>query len=262
MISIIIGFYKRLNFLELIFQSLEVQSDKSFEVIVAEDNDAPETISFINLSQKKYSFPVKHVSQPDLGFLKTKILNAAIKVAEGDKLVFIDGDCILHRHFVKEYQKAINANVFCYGRRAMISETFTKKLIEENSIAPISYISLLRSGGQWMAAAIYVPWKINQHKQHRRILGCNWGVTKENILKVNGFDEDYQKAGVGEDFDIDWRLKKLGIKLFSMKNKAIVYHLHHPPNYSEQDTTFVEKLMLDKIKDGKYYCCNGINKSQ
>ncbi len=261
MISIIIGFYKRLNYLELIFQSMEAQSDKSFEVIIAEDNDATETVDFINLSRKKYSFHIKHVSQPDLGFLKTKILNTAIKVANGDKLVFIDGDCILHKHFVKEYQKAINPSVFCYGRRAMISEAFTQKILAENSIAAINYFSLLKSGGQWMAAAIYIPWKINQHKQHRRILGCNWGVTKVNILKVNGFDEDYQKAGVGEDFDIDWRLKKLGIKCFSMKNKAIVYHMHHPPNYSAQDTAFVEQMMENKIKAGEYFCSNGIIKN-
>ena len=260
MISIIVGYYKRSNFLDLIFQSMEVQSDTSFEVIIAEDNDAPETIDFLADSGKKYSFPIKHVSQPDNGFLKTRILNAAIKISEGDKLVFIDGDCILHKHFVKEYHQAISPSVFCYGRRAMISEQFTHKLLQQNSIKDIGYFSLLFNGGKWMAAAIYMPWKINQHKQSRRILGCNWGVTKENILKVNGFDEDYQKAGVGEDFDIDWRLKKIGLRSFSMKNKAIVYHLHHSPNYSESDTAFVENMMTEKKKTGLAYCVNGIEK--
>jgi GT2 family glycosyltransferase len=188
-------------------------------------------------------------------------LNKAIQIANGDKLIFIDGDCILHEHFIKEYRKAIKPGIFCYGRRAMVSESFTKKLLHDKSIQRLNYFSVLFSGGEWMAAGIYIPWKINQHKQHRRILGCNWGICKDDILKVNGFDEDYTVAGVGEDFDIDWRLKKNGMKLFSMKNKAIVYHLYHKANHNEKDKQFVENMMHEKTKLGFYFCKNGIIKS-
>jgi len=107
---------------------------------------------------------------------------------------------------------------------------------------------------------LYLPFKKNIDKQHRRILGCNWGIMKKNILAVNGFDEDYNRAGVGEDFDIDWRLKKQGLKVRSMKGKAIVYHLYHGANYKNSDTEYVEKLMAEKKAAGKSYCENGINK--
>ena len=105
---------------------------------------------------------------------------------------------------------------------------------------------------------MYIPFKINKDKQYRRILGCNWGILKKNILAVNGFDEDYNRAGVGEDFDIDWRLKKYGLKVRSMKGKAIVFHLYHKANYKPSDTEYVEKLMAEKKREGNSFCLNGI----
>ena len=90
-------------------------------------------------------------------------------------------------------------------------------------------------------------------------MGCNWGILRKNILDVNGFDEDYNRAGVGEDFDIDWRLKKNGLKVRSMKGKAIVFHLHHEPNYSHAETNYVEKMMAEKKIAGKICCDNGLS---
>lgn len=260
MISVIIALYKKLDYLELILNSLALQSFEDFEVIIAEDDNAKATIAFLEKASKIYSFNIQHVSQQDVGFRKTKILNAAVKESKGNKLVFIDGDCIVHRHFLKQYNRAISHQVLCYGRRALLSEGFTQKLLRQGKIKSLSYLNVLFSGAKWTFAAMYIPLKKNIHKQHRLILGCNWGVSRENIFVVNGFDEDYTRAGVGEDFDIDWRLKAIGLKSFSMKNKAIVYHLFHTANYSAEDTLFVENLMAEKKKAGVYYCINGINK--
>jgi GT2 family glycosyltransferase len=115
-------------------------------------------------------------------------------------------------------------------------------------------------GGKSIGAGIYLPLKKNINKQQRRILGCNWGIMKKNLLLVNGFDEDYDRAGVGEDFDIDWRLKKQGLKVRSMKNKAIVSHLYHGANYNTSDTEYVEKLMSEKKTKAELFCINGIIK--
>ena len=56
MISLIISFYKRLDFLELIFQSLDKQSYKNFEVIIAEDNNDPQTVEFINKARLIHTY--------------------------------------------------------------------------------------------------------------------------------------------------------------------------------------------------------------
>jgi glycosyltransferase involved in cell wall biosynthesis len=259
MISLIISFYKRLDFLDLILQSLDKQSFKNFEVIIAEDNDDSRTVEFIREAREKHGYDILHVSQEDTGFRKTRILNSAVKISRGDKLVFIDGDCVPHRHFMKEYDKAITGTHFCYGRRVFCSSKMTDRLLISKSAKKCNILTALFYGSKSIGAGIYLPYKINTGKQHRRILGCNWGIMKNNVLAVNGFDEDYNRAGVGEDFDIDWRLKKQGLRVRSMKGKAIVFHLFHNANYKPSDTEFVEKLMAEKKRAGNAYCINGIN---
>src|SRR5674476_1474762 len=95
MISLIISFYKRLDFLELIFQSLDKQSYRNFEVIIAEDNNDPQTVEFINKARLLKTYGIQHVSHDDIGFRKTRILNTAVKTARGEQIVFIDG-CLLY----------------------------------------------------------------------------------------------------------------------------------------------------------------------
>jgi len=261
MISLIISFYKRLDFLELILLSLDKQSYKDFEIIIAEDDNDPLTVEFLSKARPLHQYNIQHVSHEDSGFRKTRILNLAVKEAKGEMIVFIDGDCLPHRHFLKEYNKAITELFFCYGRRVFLSKKLTDILIKTMSVNKVNTILAFLYGGKSIGAGIYLPLKKNIDKQHRRILGCNWGILKANILRVNGFDEDYKCAGVGEDFDIDWRLKKAGLKVRSMKGKAIVFHLYHKPNYSSSDTEFVENLMAEKKIIGNSYCVNGLNKN-
>jgi glycosyltransferase involved in cell wall biosynthesis len=260
MISLIISFYKRIDFLELILQALEKQSFKDFEVLIAEDNNDPETVRFIEKARLSHGFEIQHLFQDDIGFRKTRILNAAVIAAKGEKCVFIDGDCIPHRHFLKQYDRAINETHFCYGRRVFCSQKHTSQLLESRHPGKCNNLLALLYGGKSIGAGFYLPWKINADKQRRRILGCNWGILRKNILAVNGFDEEYIHAGVGEDFDIDWRLKKNGLKVRSMKGKAIVFHLHHNANYSQAETDYVEKMMAEKKLAGKVFCDNGISK--
>jgi glycosyltransferase involved in cell wall biosynthesis len=260
MISLIISFYKRLDFLEIILKSLDKQTYKNFEVIIAEDDNNPETVEFVNKAGLSHTFNIIHKSQEDIGFRKTRILNIAVVAASGEQIVFIDGDCVLHKNFMEEYSKAISETHFCYGRRVFCSKKHTDIILKSGSLKKISILLTILYGGKSIGAGFYLPFKKNIDKQHRRILGCNWGIMKKNILAVNGFDEDYNRAGVGEDFDIDWRLKKLGLSVRSMKGKAIVFHMHHDANYMPSDTEYVEKMLAEKKISGKMFCVNGIIK--
>ena len=262
MISVIISVYKRLDMLNLILQALSQQSYTNFEVIVAEDNDASETVDFIRKARETHKYPLKHVSQKDIGFRKTAILNKALRIAEGEQLVFLDGDCIPHRHLLYEYSKAIRGNVMCYGRRLFLSKNLSEKLMKTGNIKVLNIWTAILYRSKSIGAGIYMPRKKNIHKQNRVILGCNWGVERAALVSINGFDEDYQRAGRGEDFDVEWRLIRKAYRKISMKNKAIVYHIFHPSNYSDADTLYVQDLMEQKMKTGNMYCLNGLEKKQ
>lgn len=76
---------------------------------------------------------------------------------------------------------------------------------------------------------------------------------------MNGYDEKYTKPGIGEDIDIEWRLKKKGIIFQSVKNSAIVYHMQHDSHYT--DEIVQENLEYLKSKDlsKATYLLNGLD---
>ena len=95
--------------------SLDKQSESDFEVIIAEDDNDQHTPIFIETLQKKHSFPITLLSQKvDDGFRKNQILNKAIAAVKSKKICFIDGDCVLHRHFIRTYDRMIKKGLICF----------------------------------------------------------------------------------------------------------------------------------------------------
>ena len=259
-VSVIICYYKRIDYLELILTALNKQTFRSFEVIVSEDNNEQRTVDFIKAIQEKVLYKIKLAQQEDIGFRKNRILNESIRNADGKILVFFDGDCIPHSSCIEEHFKNSLPKSILSGRRVMLSEKFSQKLLETKNINSLTFFNILISGGKHAEEAIYLPYSWVPKKKNRGLLGCNFSLFKQALLEINGFDEDYVKAGVGEDNDIEWRLLKSGYVIQPIKFKAIVYHIHHKSNYSENDVQANAKIMHQKIDAGHVYCLNGINK--
>lgn len=259
-ISVIIAYYDHPLNLELLLSAFNRQSFTDFEVIIAEDNADPNTDFFLTSERSKYSFPILHVNQEKKeGFRKCNMLNKAIRISNGSTLVFIDADCIPHKEFLKQYHLNAKSGTFFFGRRVLLGEKITEKIYQEKSLSALRFPSLILSDSTLVKEGFY--WPLSQlHFKERRLSGCNWGIKKGDLLSVNGFDEDYQRPGVGEDHDIEWRLKSKGLSMRSIKNKAIVYHLYHPKNSTSDDALFNDSLMAQKKKARLVSCPNGLEK--
>ena len=258
-VSIIIAFYKNTNALALIIKALALQTYHRFEVIIAEDDNNPATKLFIDGLIHQYNLAIKHVYQAeDAGFRKNKILNQSILASDGEYIVFIDGDCIPHKDFIKRYVQAAEPKAALFGRRVMLSETLTQKLYQSKNLSLLAYWHLLTKNAKGLKYSFSLP--VIKQKRDIGIYGCNWGIYKNEIVAINGFDEDYVTAGVGEDSDIEWRLKKNGIQLISIRFSATEYHLHHPLNYSDTDVNIGLKQMEIKKIAGEIRCKNGLEK--
>jgi hypothetical protein len=144
------------------------------------------------------------------------------------------------------------------GRRVMLGESFSKNLLEKRTMSLLNFYTLLCSDSKKVKEALLLPFPL-AFKSNKGLLGCNWGVAKKDLLAVNGFDADYVRAGVGEDNDIEWRLLENGVGFKSMKNKAIVYHLHHERSYSEDGVQANFRLWDEKKKANHIRCLNGID---
>jgi len=55
-ISIIVAYYRNLPFLELVLRGLNAQSHHDFEVILAENDNNPEILDFIEKARDQFSF--------------------------------------------------------------------------------------------------------------------------------------------------------------------------------------------------------------
>lgn len=258
MISVIISIYKNLDNLDLILQGLERQSYKDFEVVVSEDNNAKETLDFLEKIRLKHNFRIKHVCQEDIGFRKTKILNQAVLISEGEYLVFLDGDCVPHKHLLKSYIKHLTPNTVCMGKRCALKKGLTERLVRKHRVGSMNMFYLMLNSLN-PESGLYIPWE-KPKNNYRLILGCNFAIPRQLLIDINGFDEDYTFAGVGEDHDIDWRLRKKGVEFLNIKHTVIVYHLYHKENYSDRETLAVNLILKEKLKHGEIFCRNGIEK--
>jgi len=259
-ISLIISFYKNIPALEVILLSLERQSVQPFEVIISEDDYNPATFDFLKRIKANTTLNIKHLFlEEKKGWQKSQMLNKSVQNTTGEFLIFIDGDCVPHRHFIKGYADAIRENTVLLASRVMVSETLTDRIYIEKNLKLLSLWSLWRSGSTLLRNAFYIPW-IKKRKK-RGILGSNWGVHKKYLMEINGFDEDY--VTMAEDVDVEWRLLKLGLNLMSIRFAAIQYHLYHPINlnYSKKDTEVASALYLKKRKADLAGCINGIKKT-
>ncbi|HPH91754.1 MAG TPA: glycosyltransferase [Ferruginibacter sp.] len=262
--SVIISYYKNLPKLELLLMALQQQTAMGdFEVIVAEDDNAAETVSFLATMQQQVSYTIQHVSQEDKGFRKCRILNQALLASSTGFLIFLDGDCIPHRQLVYQYTRNKDNAGVLYGRRVMLSKKFSSRLLATKDLAMLNFFSMLAGGCKRIEEGLYLPFVnlLFKRKKSTGLLGCNMGIQKEALLAINGFDEDYTAPGAGEDSDIEWRLTGfLNVTYAPMKFKAIVYHVWHQERFTEEVGEKSLEALTAKMNQGIFICKNGINK--
>lgn len=235
--SVIAAFYNNINYLKLVLAGFETQTEKDFELIIADDGSKEEVVKEIESISSNYSFRIKHIWHPDRGFRKNKILNQAILASETDYLIFIDSDCVPHSKFVEEHSNEKHENIVLTGRRVNLSKKITGKLTEENikeGFLESNYLLLVEDAlfgkSNYVEKGFYLKNKFLRNtlnKKYRGLLGCNFSLFKKDLLAINGFDERYEAPSIGEDSDIEYRLTLNGVKAKSLNHIAVQYHLYH-----------------------------------
>ncbi len=235
--SLIISFYNNIDYLELVFAGLERQSEKDFEIIIADDGSSPNVVSKIETMLNRLEFSSLHIWQEDKGFRKNRILNKAVESAMSEYLIFIDGDCIPHSKFIEEHIKYSQTDVCLTGRRVNLSKKITDLLTPEKVKLGWLEKNLFRlmSDGLFgksfdVEKGIYLKNNYLRNRFNRKkrgLLGCNFSLHKKTMLSINGFDERYEAPSVGEDSDVQFRLELKNIEIKSLNNIAVQYHLYH-----------------------------------
>ncbi len=275
-ISVIVPTYNRPQALRLCLLSLSKQNMLPSEVLIADDGSGQETREMVlkMKDQLKHCFTIKHVWQEDIGFRKPKILNETVRQSSGEYLIFIDGDCMAQRDFVKSHMQASAPDAILSGKRVEIGKGLTKRLLVNQRIINRIHLTLILDalfGGTCKSRKVEESIRISntllRKLMHRDritddgVWGCNFSLSRELFYSINGCDEDFVDGSI-EDNDLGIRVLNQGKRIKSVRGLAIIFHLWHKTTWNFANEKYMHNLEILKTRiiEKESVCMNGIVK--
>lgn len=251
-ITLIITTYNWPQALQACLESVMRQSKLPSEVIIADDGSSNETKLLIDHYKNDFPIPLLHVWQEDNGYRRSAILNKALrKVDPKHYVIFIDGDIILHRHFIADHARLAQHGYYVFGRRSFLSAELSTKILSRKKPTKLSCFT---KGLRRRDNAFYLPWLTPITQSYRRNknygIGCNLAAWMTDLIKVNGMNE--QMTGWGcEDNDLIQRLRNIGLVSKAAKYQAIEFHIYHKIRPANEEN----KALLQKVIESHSQRC-------
>jgi glycosyltransferase involved in cell wall biosynthesis len=243
-LSVVVVTYEWPEALDVVLRALCEQEDANLEVVVADDGSGSETARVVELRARASGLRFVHVRQRDDGFRRARILDLAARESSGEYLVFIDGDSIPRRGFLRAVRRAALPGWFLASKRLHLSSGLSKRVLEHH--VPVWRWSalhwlllhpreLLTSDREAARPGLLLPlrdrrrpWRgDDEFTPPYDAFGFCFGVWREDFERVGGFDLRFTGWG-GEDGDIAARLRRLGLRCGWPGPAATMLHLWHP----------------------------------
>src|SRR5215510_108010 len=235
LVSVIVTTYDREDALATVLAALSRQSERRFELGVADDGSGAGTAAVVDGGRPRLGVPLGHVWQPHRGFRAAEIRNRAIVTCRGDYCVFLDGDCIVPPDFLATHRRLAERGWFVTCNRVLLSPRLTAEVLRED-LRPEAWglsrwMGERRRGGvNRLAGVLRLPLGPLRKLESRRWRGarsCNLAVWRSDLERVDGFDASFSGWG-REDSDLMIRLLRAGIRRKDGRFATGVIHLWHP----------------------------------
>ncbi|MEJ8629203.1 galactosyltransferase-related protein [Sphingomonas sp. I4] len=164
-------------------------------------------------------FPIRQmmVSGPRLPLATAR--NAAAKAAVGDKLVFLDMDCIPTPELLADYDRCLaQEDGLLMGEVLYLPGGATKGDWTYEDFAAVAVRHSDRRGPP--------PQGIERCEDYRCFWSLNFAMRRDTFLATGGFDERYAGYG-GEDTDFGKLIDQAGVPIAWIKG-GLAYHQYHP----------------------------------
>ncbi len=256
-ISVIVSTYNRPDALEAVLNGLLAQTEKNFEIVIADDGSTSETRLLVESFAKQSDIAMRHIWQPDEGFRLAAIRNKGVAASTGDYLVFLDGDCIPQRDFVAQHRRLAERGYVIAGSRIWLERDFTHKILSAKiKIHQASrfdwFLNRIRKKISKFLPLLKIPVgpirKIGKHSLHG-IKGCNLAMWHDDFQQIRGFDESFIGWG-HEDRELVIRLYLSGLKRKRGYCATEVFHLWHSPvnSFAGEESFQKVKSMAQSLK--------------
>ena len=234
LVSVVITTYNRSDALLAVLDGLSKQTDRNFEVIVADDGSREAHQQAILGSPVARSLSVVHVWHPDVGFTASRIRNRGVGAARSQYIIFLDGDCVPEVDFIARHKTLAESGYFINGSRVLLSEKLTGRVVaglEHISGRAWAYWIKQRLLGHASKLTGLLRLKDGSSRVERAfswkgIRSCNMAVWRTEFERVDGFDESFVGWG-HEDADFVLRLHNSGVLRKNGYCATEVFHLWH-----------------------------------
>ncbi|WP_449423962.1 glycosyltransferase family 2 protein [Rhodanobacter lindaniclasticus] len=226
-ISVAVITYNWPEALELVLRSLASQTDLPHEVIVTDDGSRPDTRELLLRLARDYPVRLVHLWQPDDGARMSRARNRAIAAAQGDYVILLDGDMVVEKHFIADHRRFARRGCFAQGSRVLTDATSVKEMLGRGPTFP----DFFRRGIDRRRHTVRLPLLAHlfayPSKRQRGIKSCNMGFWRDDLLRLNGFNE--AMIGWGrEDTELAVRAFHAGLLRRDLRLGALAVHLYHP----------------------------------
>lgn len=234
LISVIVSTYNREDALDAVLRALSRQTDRHFEIVIADDGSGPATARVVRERVAKTALPVKHVWHEDCGFRLADIRNRGILASAGAYIVFLDGDCIARPSFVAAHRRLAEAGWFVTGTRVLLSPDLTARILQhglEPECWTLPHWLVRRSHHEVNRITPLLDLRLDSLRKltpsrWRGARGSNMAFWRRDLEKVDGFDTSFQGWG-REDSDMFIRLIRAGVRRKDGRYATGVMHLWH-----------------------------------
>jgi len=259
-ISLVVLTYNWPQALERVLESVAAQSRLPDEVIVADDGSREDTRALVARIARNFPCRIAHVWHEDRGFRAARARNLGIAAARGDYVILIDGDMLLHPQFIADHERLALPGHALQGSRLNASESETQRLLAGGR----ARFSPLMPGRfpphRAIRSLLLARWKARS-SSGGRIFSCNMSAWREDLLRLNGFDERFEGYG-GEDQELAKRLRHAGIRRRQLKFAGLAIHLHHASR-APQDPNDMSlpnnRLLAETMAMRAVRCARGID---
>lgn len=224
-VSLIISTYNWPQALALCLESVMRQQVLPTEILIADDGSGPATREVVERFSQLAIVPLRHIWQEDEGFRVGRIRNKAIAASRCDYIVQIDGDMLLDEWFIHDHIAFARHGCYATGSRGYMTKPLTRRIMARETTPSFFSRGLLNRNN-----VLRIPLFTGIYRLlglHRRARGCNLAFWREDLIRINGYDEAFNGWG-WEDTDLAARLTNSGVRQQCIRFSGIGYHLCHP----------------------------------
>jgi glycosyltransferase involved in cell wall biosynthesis len=241
-VSVILSTYNQPAWLEKSIWGYAHQTFRDFEIVVADDGSTQETALMIARLREHTGLRIRHVWHEHRGFRKCAILNRATAAAEGDYLVFSDGDCIPRSDFLAQHAGLAEPGYLLSGGCVRLPMELSRRITTDDVVFGRA------TDPQWLLAN-----RLGWNRRLRMLTcgpllarmldaitttratwnGCNCSTWTDYVLSVNGHNEQMQYGGL--DRELGERLVNAGIRGKQVRHRCVCVHLDHGRSYARRD---------------------------